>query len=86
MLHSFKLGLAGGIIWALSMFACTIVSIYTGFAGPFLNAMASIYIGYNISWWGSLIGLVYGFFDVFIGLFLLAWLYNLLVKSGKKAK
>ena len=76
MLNAKNLGLAGGILWGLAMFICTVVSIYTGYAGLFLDAMAGIYPGYDVSWGGSIIGLIYGFFDAFIGLYILAWLYN----------
>lgn len=38
--------------------------------------MTGIYLGYSTSWLGSIIGLVYGFADGFISLFLLAWIYN----------
>ena len=76
MLDAKKLGTAGGILWAVCMFITTILSIYTGYASEFLNAMGSIYPGYVVSWGGSFLGLVYGFFDAFIGLYLLGWLYN----------
>ncbi len=76
MLNPIKLGVSGAILWSLCMFICTILAIYTGYASEFLNLMAGVYPGYSISWLGSIIGLVYGFADVFIGLFLLAWIYN----------
>lgn len=80
MLNPKKLGIAGGILWSICLFICTILAMYTGYAKEFLNIMISIYPGYSISWFGSIIGLVYGFFDAFIGLFLLAWIYNKLNK------
>lgn len=76
MLNPRRLGVAGGIIWSLSMFILTILAIYTGYSKEFLNAMSSIYLGYTVTWPGAFIGLVYGFFDAFIGLYLLAWIYN----------
>ncbi len=76
MIHSTKLGLAGGILWGLCMFVCTWLSLYTGYAANFLISMSGIYPGYTISAWGSFLGLFYGFLDAFIGLFLLGWLYN----------
>jgi len=76
MLNAKKLGLAGGILWAVSMFIMTWASILWGYGVEWLNLMASIYPGYEISAVGSVVGLVYGFFDAFIGLFILAWLYN----------
>ena len=76
MLNARRLGLAGGILWGLSMFVCTLISLYTGYGTAWLNLMADIYPGYTISLIGSVIGLAYGFADAFIGFFLLAWLYN----------
>lgn len=76
MLDPKKFGFAGGILWGLCMFVCTVLAVFTGYATMFLNLMASIYPGYAISWAGSFIGMVYGFADAFIGFYLFAWLYN----------
>ena len=76
MLNAKKLGVAAGLVWAFSMFICTVLSIYTGYSDSFLKVMASIYPGYVISWSGAFLGLVYGFIDAFVGFFCLAWLYN----------
>ncbi len=51
-----------------------------GYEPPFI---ALIYWGYSFTPFGSLIGLVWAFFDALIGGAIFAWLYNLLV--GKKA-
>jgi len=80
MLNPIKLGVSGGIVWGLCMFICTILAMHVGYSVNFLNLMADIYPGYTISWLGSIVGLIYGFFDAFIGLFLLAWIYNKLNK------
>jgi len=71
-----SLGLAGGVLWGVSMFIMTLVSCYTGYGSMFLSLMADVYPGYEVSLFGSLIGLVYGFIDGFIGLFIFGWLYN----------
>lgn len=76
MLNPLKLGIAGGILGALTMFIFTILAVYTGYAVPFLSLMTSVYPGYSISLVGSFVGLVYGFIDSFVCLFLLAWIYN----------
>lgn len=75
-----RFAISGGIVWALCLFVTTLVSTYTGFAKPFLAGVASIYPGYSISLGGSIIGLIYGFFDVFIGVYIFAWVYK---KLGK---
>lgn len=76
MLNPLKLGISGGIVWGFCMFICTILALYTGYSTQFLNLMSDIYPGYMISWWGTIVGLVYGFLDAFVGLFILAWIYN----------
>lgn len=76
MLNARRLGLSGGILWAVSMFIMTWASILWDYGTPFLDLVKSFYIGYEVSPIGSVIGLGYGFLDGFIGLFLLAWLYN----------
>jgi hypothetical protein len=81
MLNPRTFGLAGGILWGLVMFVFTIIAVYTGYSEQFLNLMSSIYLGYSVSLWGSIVGLVYGFFDAFIGLYIFARLYNALSHS-----
>lgn len=77
-------GLAGGILWGAVMFAATLASVYAdGYGGNFLVAMSSIYPGYAISVAGSFIGLLYGFVDGFVALFVIAWLYNMFDKKKR---
>lgn len=78
-----KVALTGGIVWGLTIFLTTLVSLYTGYGVVFLKWVASIYVGYNISLVGSVIGLVYGFFDVFIGTYIVMLVYNLVNKFVK---
>ncbi len=73
-----KLGLTGGILWGLLLFCMTWISMYTGYGMFWLSQWMDIYPGYELSMAGSFIGLVYGFIDGFVCLFLIAWLYNLM--------
>jgi len=86
MLNAKKFGLAGGILWGACMFIVTLVSLFTGYGRVFLMVMSSIYPGYDISLLGSIVGLIYGFLDAFIGLFLLAWLYNKCLMKKKSSE
>lgn len=76
MINALKLGVSGGIVWGSCIALCTILAIFTGYSAEFLHLMTTVYPGYSISWVGVIIGLGYGFFDAFIGLYILAWLYN----------
>lgn len=71
----------GGIVWGAAMFLTTLAAVYFNYGVALLNVMASIYPGYDISITGSLIGFIYGFFDVFVGVYIIAWVYSKLPKS-----
>jgi len=75
--------LACGIIWALGMLFLTWWIIAFGGATQEKFGIGRIYLGYNISPVGSLIGMVWGFVDAFIGGAIFAWLYNLLNRAPK---
>ncbi|KPK70166.1 hypothetical protein AMJ82_03720 [candidate division TA06 bacterium SM23_40] len=65
-----------GLLWGLGLFALTWwIIAFDGATGaiPFLG---HVYRGYCISPLGSLIGLVWAFFDGIIGGMIFAWLYN----------
>ena len=81
MIKSTKLGLAGGILWGACMFVTTILAICCGYGKNWLMMMGDVYPGYTISAGGSIVGLIYGFIDGYVGLFLLGWLYNKLAKK-----
>jgi len=76
------LALAGGILWGLSVFALTWLSILMGYGSEQLAGIVkAYYLGYSVTPLGSVIGAVYGFFDAGIGLAVLGLLYNKL--AGK---
>ena len=73
-------GLAAGILWGLGVLITGIITTAHGSWGvDFVNAMGSVYIGYDNTYLGSVIGGLWGFVDGFIGGIVFAWLYNLLV-------
>lgn len=70
------LALTSGIIWGLALFCTTWwIILFEGASGD-ATFIAYVYRGYSISALGSLIGLVWGFFDGLIAGAIFAWLYN----------
>ena len=69
-------GLACGILWGLAILGLTWWIIL--FEGPLeeKNILTMVYRGYSLTPIGSVIGLVWGFFDGLIGGLIFAWLYN----------
>jgi hypothetical protein len=71
--------LACGLIWGLGLLVLTWwIMLFDGATGE-PTIIGQIYRGFNISPGGSLLGLVWGFFDGLIGGAVFAWLYNALV-------
>lgn len=66
------------IIWSLGLFALTWwIIAFDGATGE-RTIIGQLYRGYSISPAGSVIGLVWAFFDALAGGALFAWLYNVL--------
>lgn len=76
-LNTKKFGLTGGIIGALLVIITTIIMKF-GFLLEYDSMILGAYhlIGYSLSWWGLVLGGIYGFIDGFILLWLFAWIYN----------
>jgi hypothetical protein len=75
-LNAINLGLAGGIVWGVSLMLLTWISMGTGYGSGLLTAITKLYPGYSIDLSGSFIGLLVGFVDFFIFLYLIAYVYN----------
>lgn len=74
-------GLTCGILWGLGLFFLTWwIIAFDGATGE-RTLIGHLYRGYTISPSGSVIGLVWAFFDGLIGGVVFAWLYNLI--AGK---
>ncbi|MFH0966042.1 MAG: bacteriophage holin [Planctomycetota bacterium] len=69
-------GLTCGILWGLGLFAMTWwIIAFDGATGD-RTLLGRLYRGYSISALGSVVGLVWAFFDGLIGGAIFAWLYN----------
>ncbi len=67
-----------GLIWGLGLLFITWWIILFDGSSYQVTFIGRIYRGYNISFTGSLMGLVWGFFDGLIGGAIFAWLYNVI--------
>ncbi|QQR55045.1 bacteriophage holin [Candidatus Peregrinibacteria bacterium] len=82
-LNPLAAALSMGVAWAISLFVMTLIGSQTGFLGNFLHILEDVYPWYELSPKGAVIGLVWGFLDGFIGVYVLVWLYNFFVKKLK---
>jgi hypothetical protein len=67
-----------GLIWGFGLLFLTWWIILFDGSTCEVTFIGRIYRGYNISFTGSFVGLVWGFFDGLIGGWIFACLYNLL--------
>jgi hypothetical protein len=68
-----------GLLWAPGLFFLTWwIMAFDGITGE-MTLIGRVYRGYTISPMGSIIGLIWAFFDGLIGGAIFAWLYNIIV-------
>ena len=81
LLNAKVVGLALGVIFSLGIFLATNWLIIKGGSrvGPHLILLSQYFIGYRVTFLGSLIGAVYGFALGTIVGSLLGWIYNRIV-------
>lgn len=78
--------LACGLFCGIGLFLITWwIILFEGASGN-TTLIGRIYLGYNISPIGSLIGLVWAFVDGMVGGAIFAWLYNLLNQKFKSTE
>jgi hypothetical protein len=81
-------GLVTGIVAGLGIFIATNWLVLKGGAvvGPHLSLLNEFFIGYRVTFMGSLIGFAYGFVCGFVGGYFVASMYNWIVdlKASKR--
>lgn len=71
-----KIALTGGLVWGATMAVTTLAYLSFGYGKAFLELWASLYPGYSLTASGVFVGAVYGFLDVFIGVYIIHWVYK----------
>ena len=80
-LHVWGFAVALGFTWALALFVAGILSSLSGYCIDFVHALGTFYIGYAPGFVGAILGAIWGFCDLFIGGLIVAFIYNLFVRS-----
>jgi len=90
-LNGHALGLSLGILWGATMLLATILLVVKASMGihyepslgigPTLGKIGQFYMGYSVTYLGSIVGFVYGFVHGYITGRLVAWIYNMFGKE-----
>jgi hypothetical protein len=80
-LNGHILGFVLGIIGALAIFAATNFLLLKGgeVVGPHLGLLDQFFIGYSVTFVGSLIGAGYAFVLGYLSGLFIAWIYNMVI-------
>ena len=62
-LNAMAAALSLGVLWSVSMLFLTCLNFQWGYGQEFLELMADVYPGYEVSAKGAVIGMVWGFAD-----------------------
>jgi hypothetical protein len=81
-------GIAAGLVAGLALFIATNWLVFKGgpVVGPNLALLGQFFVGYRVTFFGSLIGFAYAFVTGFAAGFLVARLYNLFVEVNDGAR
>lgn len=87
-LHANVIGLSFGLLLSLVVFVTTNWLVIKGGkpVGPHLALLSQFFIGYRVSFFGSLIGAAYGFAIGTLAGALLGWVYNAIVIRRNRGK
>jgi len=90
-LNGHALGISLGITWGASLFLATIILIIKAKLGihyepsvgigPTLGRIGQFYMGYSVTFLGSIVGFIYGFVHAYITARIIVGIYNKLVKE-----
>lgn len=83
-LHVVSFGLAFGITWALATFLLGLSAWLLGWGTNMVSVMGEMYIGFEPTLLGSIIGAIWGFVDLFITGIVIAFIYNACLKCCGK--
>lgn len=77
------LALAFGVAWGVLMLLLGWISMF-GYGAKLVEILSSFYIGYNLSFFGGIIGALWGVFSGAIWGLIIASVYNIIVERKKE--
>jgi hypothetical protein len=64
-----------GLLWAGAVVVLGMTARH-GWGDKWLDLFSDVYVGYDSTQRGLVLGAIWSFFDAFVGAYLLAWLHN----------
>lgn len=73
------MALSIGIVWSALIFLSAFMAML-GWAVDMVDVLGSLYIGYQATFAGAIIGALWAFIDGYVGGLIVVWLYNKFAK------
>ena len=70
------LALSVGLVWAAGLLILSLMAKFLNWGTAVIEPIKSVYIGYELSLIGIIVGIAWAFLDGFIGGAVVAWVYN----------
>jgi hypothetical protein len=70
------LAIAGGVLWGMYMLLIGWAAWLFNWGTGFVVAMSSVYIGFRPTFFGGIVGAVWGFIDGAVAGAIISWVYN----------
>ena len=71
-----NLGVALGLVWGLTVLVLAYLGMWFDLALPIVDSFATLYKGLDTTYFGGIIGLLWGFFQGYVSGALIAKVYN----------
>ncbi|MBT3324567.1 hypothetical protein HN681_00280 [archaeon] len=80
MIDKKRWALAGSLLWGGAVLLLGLLATGLGYGLKMVEVLGSVYLGYSATWFGTFIGTVWALVDMFVGIYILIWLYEKIVK------
>ena len=82
-LNAKALALGCGISWGVYMLLLGWIAGWWDWGTSIVTTLSSLYIGFDPTFTGGIVGGIWGFFDGAIGGAIVAWIYNMAIAKDK---
>ncbi len=82
-LNTWSFALGTGLVLGGVVFLATVMVLVQDGGGHTLGLLKVYYLGYSVSWGGSIVGLFWGFVNGFVAGAVIALVHNLFAKQGR---
>lgn len=82
-INAHALGLTLGVVWGAAALIVGLTALWFDYGSAVVELIGTVYVGYDATFGGAIIGGIWGFIDAYIGGAIVGWLYNSFSKKNQ---